>query len=137
MRLIVADTNFLVSAAIHPGGAPAVIVSEWILRGLVQTVVCPAVAAEYGTVFRRPRFRRYGFPPPWLEFLVRESLHLPDPPPWPQPGPDASDTVFLALAALSGARLITGNLRHFPSRIRSGVAVLDPAAYLRSLQATG
>lgn len=133
MRLIVADTNVLVAAASHPGGAPAQIVSDWILTGLVQAVVCPAIAAEYGAVFRRPRFRRYGFPPPWLEFLVRESLQLPDPPPWPWPGPDASDTVFLSLAALSGAWLVTGNLRHFPARIRSGVKVLPPAAYLRSL----
>jgi len=45
-------------------------------------------------------------------------------------GPDPDDLVFLALAKASGAALVTGNLAHFPERIREGVTVLTPAAYL-------
>jgi hypothetical protein len=40
--------------------------------------------------------------------------------------------VFLALAKAAGAVLVTGNLAHFPERIREGVTVQGPAAYLVS-----
>ncbi len=33
MRLVVLDTNFIVSAGIHPKSAPAKLVMDWILDG--------------------------------------------------------------------------------------------------------
>jgi uncharacterized protein len=133
MKLVVLDTNVIVSAGIAPGGAPAKLLFGWVLKGKVQVAVGPAVVAEYREGARRPKFRRYGFPPLWLEFLIEESLWLPDPESWVQPSPDTKDTPFLALAQAAGAWLVTGNLKHFPDAARNGVTVLSPGDYLAHL----
>ncbi len=130
MRLIVLDTNIIVSAGIKPGSPPAKIVMDWVLDGRVQVVTSPWVVREYREVTRRDKFRRHGFPPHWLEFLIEESLRLPDPGVWPHVGPDPKDSPFLALAYAAGAWLVTGNLKHFPEPIREGVAILAPADFL-------
>jgi uncharacterized protein len=133
MRLAVFDTNVIVSAAIKSGGAPAKLMMDWVLEGQVQLVTSPWIVDEYREVVRREKFYRYGFPPLWLEFMIEESLRLPDPEPWPHAGPDPGDLPFPALAHAAGAWLVTGNLKHFPEPIRSGVTVLSPAAYLAHL----
>jgi len=110
---------------------------DWVLEGLVQAVTSPVIVDEYRQVASRPKFARYGFPPLWLEYLIEESLRLPDPADsWAMQGPDATDLPFLSLANLSGAWLITGNLKHFPVEIRSGVQVLTPTEYLEHLMKT-
>jgi putative PIN family toxin of toxin-antitoxin system len=134
MRLIVLDTNVIVSAGIKPGTAPARLIMDWVLDGLVQAVTSPWIVEEYREVVGRAKFRRYGFPPPWLEFLIEESLHLPDPEAWSgTPCPDPGDIPFLTLAHRAGAWLVTGNLKHFPETARKGVRVLSPADYLDHL----
>lgn len=133
MRLAVLDTNIIISAGITPGGVPAELIFDWALKGNIQLVTSPAVVAEYREVVRRPRFRRYGFPPLWLEILIEDNLWLRDPEPWLHSCPDPSDTPFLALAHAAGAWLVTGNLKHFPETIRNGVRVLSPADYLAHL----
>jgi putative PIN family toxin of toxin-antitoxin system len=133
MRLIVLDTNVIVSAAIRPDGPPAKIVAGPVLSGLVHLVTSPRIAAEYREVVRRAKFHRYGFPPLWLEYLVEESMRLPDPASWPYVCPDPKDTPFLALAHAAGAWHVTENLTHFPEPIRHGVTVLSPTDYLAHL----
>ena len=133
MRLVVLDTNVIVSAGIKPSGAPAKIVMDWVLEGQVQLVMSPAVVAEYREVVRREKFQRYGFPPLWLEFAIEESLWLDEPVAWPHECPDPKDAPFLALAHASGAWLVTGNLKHFPEYVRGGVRVILPADYLEYL----
>jgi putative PIN family toxin of toxin-antitoxin system len=133
VRLAVLDTNVIVSAGIKPEGAPARLIIDWVLDGQVQLVTSPLIIEEYQAILRRPKFYRYGFPPLWLEFLIEESMRLPDPGTWPHPGPDAKDLPFLALAYTAGAWLLTGNLRHFPAATRNGVTVLSPTGYLAYL----
>jgi uncharacterized protein len=133
MRLVVLDTNVIVSAGIRPDGPPAAIIMDWVLEGQVQLVTCPCVVAEYREVARRKKFAPYGFPPFWLKFLIDESLHLPDPDTWPRAMPDPNGAPFLALAHASGAWLVTGNLKHFPQRSLAKVTVLSPADYLAHL----
>ena len=133
MRLVVMDTNVIISAGIRPGSAPATLVMDWALEGQIQLVTSPWVVNEYQEVIRRPKFRRYGFPPQWLEFLIDESLRLPDPTAWAENGPDPKDLPFLALARVAGAWLVTGNMKHFPETFRDGVRVLSPAEYLAHL----
>jgi len=123
----------IVSAGITPEGAPAKLLFEWVLKREVRLVTSPLIVAEYREVVERPKFRRYGFPPLWLEWLIDESLRLQDPEPWPQTMPDPTDLPFLALAHASGAWLVTGNLKHFPENERHGVRVLSPADYLANL----
>jgi uncharacterized protein len=133
MRLVVLDTNIIVSAGIKPGSAPAKLVMDWVLEGQIQVATSPWVVSEYREVVRRPKFHRYGFPPHWLEFLIEESLRLPDPATWAKRGPDPKDMPFLALAHVAGAWLVTGNLKHFPETVRNGVTVLSPSEYLTHL----
>jgi putative PIN family toxin of toxin-antitoxin system len=133
MRLAVFDTNVIVSAAIKREGAPAKLMMDWVLERQVQLVTSPSIVAEYREVVRREKFHRYGFPPLWLEFMIEESLRLPEPRTWPHPVPDSKDSVFLALAHAAGAWLVTGNLKHFPEAARNGVSVLSPTAYLAHL----
>lgn len=133
MRLALFDTNVVVSAAINPHGAPAKLIVEWVLQGQIQIITSPYLIAEYRQVSGRPKFARYGFPPAWLEFLIGESLQLPEPPTWPHKSPDPKDSPLLALAHVSGAWLITGNLVHFPAHCRGNVPVLSPADYLAHL----
>jgi putative PIN family toxin of toxin-antitoxin system len=133
MRLIVLDTNVIVSAGITPAGPPAKIVAGLVLSGMIHIVTSPRVAAEYREVVRRAKFHRYGFPPLWLEYLIEESMRLPDPGSWPNVCPDPKDTPLIALAYAAGAWLVTGNLKHFPEPIRNGVTVVSPADYLAHL----
>jgi putative PIN family toxin of toxin-antitoxin system len=133
MRLVVLDTNVIVSAAISPVGPSAKIVAGLVLSGMVHTVTSPVVAAEYREVVRRAKFHRYGFPPLWLEYLIEESMRLPNPGPWPYMCPDPKDTPFIALAHAAGAWLVTGNLKHFPEAARNRVTVVSPADYLAHL----
>jgi len=136
MRLAILDTNVIISAGIRPETAPARLVMDWVLEGQVQVVTCPWIVAEYREVSRRDKFARYGFPPQWLEFVIDESLQLPDPIPWPHPLADPDDGPFLALAQVSGAWLVSGNLKHFPKGVRDGVTVLSPGDYLDRLLET-
>ena len=137
MRLAVLDTNVLVSAAINTEGAPARIVMDWVIDKQVQMVLSPEVEREYMAVIAREKFSRYGFPPFWLGRLMRLSLRLPDPAPWPLVLPDPKDAPFLALAHAAGAWLITGNLKHFPRSARKSVTVRSPADYLAHLTSGG
>jgi len=133
MRLAVLDTNVIVSAGIRTDGTPAKLIRDWVMLRRVQLVSSPFVAAEYREVTRREKFRRYDFPPLWLEFVLEESLWLPEPAPWPIACPDPMDAPFLALADVSGAWLVTGNLKHFPESACGGVRVISPGDYLEFL----
>ena len=135
MRLAVFDTNVIVSAGIRAGGPPARLVLDWVLEGQLQLVTCPALIAEYRNVLARPKFHCHGFPPIWAEVLIQDSLQLPNPPPWPLALPDPDDAVFLALAEMAGAVLVTGNAADYPSERRARVVVMNPADYLRALEA--
>ncbi len=134
MRLVVLDTNVVVSAGIKPSGVPARIVDAVILGREIQTAVSPSIAIEYRRVMRYSKFGRFGFPPLWLEFLIEESLRCADGPPWPHPLPDPDDASFLRAARQTGAWLITGNVKHIPARSREGVIVRTPAEYLKVLE---
>jgi len=134
MRLAILDTNVVVSAGLKPGSVPARLVMDWVLAGKVQLVTCPSILREYRKAAARSKFTRYNFPPTWLEYLIDDSLQLPDPVPWPHPSPDPKVAPFLALAHASGAWLVTGNLKHFPKLARHAVFVLSPAEYLGRLE---
>jgi putative PIN family toxin of toxin-antitoxin system len=128
-RLIVLDTNVIVSAGISSRGHPSLIVNK-VLDGDLVCVVCPTIAREYNEVLHHSKFEKIGFPPIWLDALLAEAHFLPqDPPIWAKDGPDKSDLIFLDVAHYVGAILITGNTKHFPNAIRKDVEVLTPAEY--------
>jgi uncharacterized protein len=133
MRLVVLDTNVVVSAGIKRRTAQAHIVDA-ALDGAIQIAVSPSIVAEYRRVCRYSKFAQYDFPPRWLEFLIEEALRFPDGEPWPYSLPDPDDGCFLSLAQRTGAWLITGNLKHYPVELRGGVVVCGPAEYVGALE---
>lgn len=133
-RLVVLDTNLLVSAGLTQG-PPAQVVGL-ALRKELAVILCPAILQEYLEVMHRPKCHKAGFPPGWLDRLLAMAARLRlDPPVWPLPLPDPKDAVFLALAKAAGAALVTGNLKHFPDDLRQGVQVYAPRAYLGAVGA--
>ena len=135
-RLVVLDTSILVSAGLAQG--PPTRLVDLALRRELSMILCPDILREYLEVMHRPKFDKAGFPPGWLDRLLSMAARLPlDPPVWPIPLPDPKDATFLALAKVSGAALVTGNLKHFPSEARSGVAVYSPQAFLTRLADPG
>lgn len=136
MRVVVLDTNVIVSAGLKLNSVPYRLVMDWVLAGRVQAVICPSIIREDREVLWRAKFMRHGFPPVWIEQLIETSLQLPEPAPWLHILPDPKDGIFLALAKASGAWLVTGNLKHFPEKARTGVTVIGPGQYLDGLGAT-
>jgi hypothetical protein len=133
MRLVVLDTNVIVSGGIKSDSFPARILQAIIQDTSVQIALSPSIIDEYRRVSRYSKFAQYGFPPQWLEFLIENAFRFPDGPPWPYPLPGQNDQCFLSLAKTTGAWLITGNLKHYPSALRNGVTVHTPAKYVALL----
>jgi uncharacterized protein len=134
MRLVVLDTNVVVSAGIKRHSSSARIVEAAIRDATIQLAVSPTIAAEYRRVSRYSKFAQYYFPPRWLEFLIESALRFPDSVRWAHPLPDKDDGHFLALAHATGAWLVTGNLKHYPVESRDGVMVRTPAEYVEVLE---
>ena len=134
MRVVVLDTNVIISARAKPTGKPGQLLHRWIFTGLVQIVTSPTIVREYREVASRRKFARYGFPPPWLDVLIAEGLQLPDELSWPHDLPDRDDVPFVALAHRAGAWLVTGNLKHYPASTCAGITVVSPADYLAHLE---
>jgi putative PIN family toxin of toxin-antitoxin system len=133
MRLVVLDTNVIVSAGIKRDGFPARIIRSAIQEANIQIAVSPSIVLEYRRVSRYSKFAQHDFPPEWLEFLIESALRFPDGSSWPHPLPDSDDACFLSLAKMTGAWLITGNLKHYPAESRGGVVVHTPAEYVTAL----
>jgi putative PIN family toxin of toxin-antitoxin system len=130
LRLVVLDTNILVSAGLRADGSEAKVL-DLVLEDELILLTCPEIVDEYREVLSRSKFKRFGFPPRWLDQLLKLGHHRTDsPPPWPMPGPDADDLVFLALAHLMDATLITGNLKDFPTELTRGTSVLNARTFL-------
>ena len=131
---IVLDTNVLVSGLLSPFGPPAEIV-RLVASGRIVLCHDARILAEYSDVLLRPKFR---FDREAVGALLAE-IQLDGEPvaafPLRHPLPDRADEPFLEVALASGAEaLVTGNLRHFPARLRQGVAVVAPAAFLEGLR---
>jgi len=127
--IVVADTNVLVPAMLSPYGAPARILELAIAREL-QLAYDDRILVEYEQVLNRPKF---GFDPQdvadILAALVENGVAVLARP-MPQALPDLTDQAFVEVAREVDAPLITGNVRHFPSDLASGVLVLSPARFL-------
>jgi len=124
----VLDSNVIVSGLLSPLGPPGRLVDVLLGRRL-RLALDDRVELEYREVLARPRLgiareRREAF-----LALLQFQEHVTAMP-WPdQAPPDADDTVFLEVALQTSARvLVTGNLKHFPSRCRGPVTVLSPRA---------
>ncbi len=128
--LAVVDTNVLVSALLKPGSLPAAVLQA-LRGGALLPVVCAEIVNEYAEVLRRPRL---GLPAQdTAELLELLRLHArwvrisPYPPALKLP--DRDDWPFVACALAAGCPVITGNVRHFPTRL--GVEAITAREWLQ------
>lgn len=133
-RTIVLDTNVLVAGLLNPHGPPGRLV-DLIVAGEVRVAYDDRLLAEYREVLTRPKLP---FDPDDVQELLR-NLTSDGLPVVARPSgaalPDPDDLPFLEVATAARAdALVTGNLRHFPSRCRPpGLRVEAPAVFLDHL----
>jgi putative PIN family toxin of toxin-antitoxin system len=127
-RPVVLDTNIIVSAFLSSLGKPNRILIM-ALNGDIQIVLCDEVEAEYRDVLTRPHFK---FDSNRVNLVLDQLLSIGmsvDVFKSTIPFDDEDDRIFYDLAKSTGAILVTGNIRHYPT----DDAVMPPAEFLRRL----
>ncbi len=117
MIRVVIDTNVLISALLQPQGLPAQVLLATIAGPNARLCVSGEVYAEYEEVIRRPRLKR-------SESEIADALRaIREVGIWLKPSHkvraciDPDDDVFLECAQAARAHyLVTGNVRHFPTK---------------------
>lgn len=127
---VVLDTNVIVSGLLTPF-SPCGEIVRMVSSEAITLCLDARLLGEYSDVLRRPRFQ---FDGELVATLLDHISHvgiLIAASPLPESLPDPDDAPFLEIA-ISGAAecLITGNLKHFPTRLRQGVTILSPTDFL-------
>jgi putative PIN family toxin of toxin-antitoxin system len=131
---VVLDTNVLVSGLISPSGPPGEIL-RLLETGLIVPCLSESILGEYREVLARPSFQFPGFRIALLLQRLEAVGELFTAEPIPADFPDPRDAPFLEVALAAHADfLVTGNLRHFPVRLRQGVAVASPREFIEALR---
>lgn len=127
---VVLDTNVIVSALLSPFRTCARIVGM-VASGELRLCLDARILTEYGEVLRRPKFQ---FGEDKVAALLDRIEHrgcTVAAGPLPVSLPDRDDDPFLEVAHIGGAEcVVTGNLDHFPARLRLGVRLLSPPQFL-------
>ena len=110
---VVIDTNILVSALWSKNGAPARIISM-VINGSLVPCYDYRILGEYREVLRRPKFRfsngEINSLLDWIESSGRSVVADPI----EESFIDEADKKFYEVAKFCQAKLITGNIKHFP-----------------------
>jgi uncharacterized protein len=132
-RLVVLDTNVVVSGFLSPAGPPAQILGLT-LAGKLTPAHDARILAELSEVLGRTEFSfSRSHIEAVLEAFERDGISIVAGP-LRERLPDPTDEPFLEVAAAAQAVLVTGNLRHFPAGKRFGVQVLSPRRLLDRLR---
>jgi len=134
MLTVVVDTNVIVSALLKPQSKPELVLRLF-FSAYAQLCFSNDIMAEYREVLSRNRFRHYIS----LELVNRflEELKTVGALVEPQEKidvikADPSDNMFLECAVAASADfLITGNIRHFPSKTFRGTSIVPPEEFLQ------
>ncbi|MFH1868643.1 MAG: putative toxin-antitoxin system toxin component, PIN family [Candidatus Omnitrophota bacterium] len=127
---VVLDTNVIVSGLLSPYSAAGEIV-RMAAGGIITLCYDARIITEYREVLQRPKFC---FSKNHIYSLLDEietcgyaicarplALKLPD----------LDDEPFLEVAIVAEAVcLVTGNLKHYPAKVRQDALVLSPAQFL-------
>ena len=128
---IVLDTNVLISGMLNPSGPPGRIV-DFLRTEVLQLAVDDRILAEQADVIRREYFSRY-FTESEREDVIDfhfKNSHYSSSTVIIHNMPDPGDAPFLEVAITEETPLITGNLKHFPEKLRKGCMVMSPAQFL-------
>ena len=122
MRVVI-DTNVLVSALWSKNGAPARILSL-VIGGWLIPCFDDRILSEYREVLTRPKFRfSDGEVNALLDWTVESGLYVVAEP-LAVDFSDEADIKFYEVAKFCGAKLMAGNVKHFPMD-RDVLAVSD------------
>ena len=128
------DTNVLVSGLLTPFGVCGDVV-RMLTSGDLLLCVDSRILSEYESVLRRPRFK---MDPRMINVLMEYIESTSEPHgsrPLSQSLPDEDDSQFLEVAISADADcLVTGNLKHFPPKLRCNVTVLSPREFLDAVK---
>ena len=114
MKKVVIDTNIIVSATLYPNSKPAEIMKQFYF-GKIILYYSDSILSEYKRVLS---YAKFDFP---IEVqtdiinTIKEKGILLSTLQSTIPLPDETDRIFYDTAKASGAMLITGNLKHYPS----------------------
>lgn len=112
--LVVIDTNIIVSALWSKSGAPARILSLIISGGLIPCYDY-RILSEYRDVLSRPKFKFTDSEINALLDWIVENGRQVIAEPLNVDFTDESDKKFYEVAKFCDAKLITGNIKHFPN----------------------
>lgn len=112
--LVVIDTNILVSALWSKSGAPARVLSLIISGGLIPCYDY-RILSEYRDVLSRPKFKFTDSEINALLDWIVENGRQVIAEPLNVDFTDESDKKFYEVAKFCDAKLITGNIKHFPN----------------------
>ena len=123
---VVLDTNVLVSSLLANG--PPAAIMDLVTESKLTPFYDDFIISEYWRVLQRPKFK---FHPSRVSRLIGDIVRIgiaveanvPD----AAPMSDEEDRKFYDVAKSSGAFLITGNIKHFPSES----FIVTPADFLR------
>ena len=114
MQSLVIDTNVLISAALSDKGNPAQLV-KMVSEGKRQLSYNSRILSEYADVLSREKFN---FSPEKQRELISKIVEIGvivDPVSSDTPMLDEDDRIFYDTAKESGAILVTGNIKHYPT----------------------
>ena len=112
----VIDTNVLVSAFISKNpNSPTVSIIKAITEGIFTPVYSDDILFEYEEVLGRGHFK---FAPAAISILIDKIKEIGEsvsPVASEEDFPDPDDKVFFCTALASDAKLVTGNIKHYPA----------------------
>ena len=112
---VVIDTNIVVSAALSPKGKPAKIIGFITDNEEIKVYYSADILAEYEEVLSRSKFNIGNDMKTRTINLIKSEWIIIEPDVSIIQLPDEADRFFYDTAKASGAILITGNLKHYPS----------------------
>jgi uncharacterized protein len=126
---LVLDTNVIVSGLITAQG-PCARILDLTFEGAIEACVDDRLLAEYESVLRRPELRIAVADATLVLAFIRDNARRVVPSLLDVELPDRDDIPFIEVATAAEALLITGNVRHFPPRVRGTVTVVTPRELL-------
>ena len=127
------DTNVVISGLLSATGTCGRLL-DMVLESVVVLCLDARILEEYREVSRRPELGiEAADADRVLDFLELSSVSTVALP-LQVALPDGDDLPWLEVAAAEAVPLVTGNMRHYPSRSRCGVEVLSPRQFLDRLR---
>lgn len=140
MIRVVLDANVYVSAAIaRDNRSPSVRIVHAATARQVETIICPRLLGEIGSVLSRERLRRLLSLEEALAFVedlpAFTTLVANPAEPYPEVCRDSDDDYLLALASEQEAELLCTGDRDLLDLPQEGIPIVSPRAFVERLDA--